>query len=306
MRLVPVWLAYAALDMYIVFYNYREALGYVGESFKKCFEESYCIAIIELVNRNLGPLTVLVCQMFGSRRHKVVALAGTERTLVFLRDTDDADWEAAGPAQVRVSTFIKYYSVVFIIVYITCILMYTTAVSVGVTLMYAIFSMAQLALNNLVMLQYYILERGYARINRLLETMDVRRDPISARHLLSRLIDVHNKLSQLVDNLNQGYVLALLFKWPYTILRVIMIVFRIIELSTVISIVGHPFTHSATILVMEHVAEISLFLIQLSVFCTIGEHLSYQVGYFSVIPNCKKYNIRNNFKNVFNNNCIFK
>ncbi|VVC27791.1 7TM chemoreceptor [Cinara cedri] len=282
-RFVPVWLAYVALDAYIAFYNYREALGYVGESFKKCFEESYCIAIIELVNRNWGPLMVLVCLMFGGRRHKVVALAGTERTLAFLRDTDAADWGASGAATVRLSPCVKYYSVVVIAAYMTCILMYTTTIPFRVTITYAFYSMGQTALYNLAMLQYYVLERGYARVNRLLETIDIYRDPVSARRLLARLSDVHDELGRLVDTLNRAYVLSLLFKWPYTIVRLIMIVFRIIELSAVVRIADHPFGHSAAILIVEHAAEIGLSLFQLSCFSTIGEHLSHQAGHFSVV-----------------------
>lgn len=285
---MPVWLAYTALNAVAVSVNYRKAQGYMDVSFKKCFEESFCIAIVDLVNRNLGPLSVHACLMFCGRRHKVTALAGVERTLTFLRDTDAAvaGWETAGAAAVRrLLPGAKYYSAAVMAVYLMCIVTSSIVASVGITLFYAVYLAGQMAVYNLVMLQYYVLGRGYARVNQMLETMDVRPDPVAARRLLTRLSDVHDELSRLVDSLNRAYVLSLLYKWPYNIVWLIMTVLRIMELLAILRVDNHPYSRVAPILAADYMAEIGLFFFQLSCFCAIGEHLSNQASYFSAVLN---------------------
>lgn len=275
MRVVPVWLAHAALDAFIVYYNYLEALGYVGDSFKTCFEESYCFAVIELVNRNFGPVTAMVCNMFFEHRRKAAGLAGTERILSFLRDTDDA--VDLCPAAARVSPIAEYYSVAVIAAYWACLWLYSVAVPTAVVALYCLYSFGQTALYNLVIFQYYVLERGYARVNQLLETADVRGDPKSERRSLARLADTHNDIGRLVEHLNRAYAVALLAKFPYNVVRLVMVVFRIIELSAIVN-TGNSFTRIAVCLIVEHVVEIFLFLMQLLCFSTIGTRLSQKAG----------------------------
>jgi len=267
-----VWLAYAALNAYVAYYNYAESVVYVGGSFKACFEESYCFAVVELVNRNVGPCSVLACMAFYGRRHKVAALAGTERTLAFvLRD------EAAA----RPPPAVRYCSAAVIVAYWSCLWLYTAAVPAAVMVAFCVYSVGQTAVYNLAVFQYYVLERGYARVNRLLETAgEARRrrgrDPAAARRSLARLSDVHDHLGRLAAHLNRAYVPALLFKWPYTVVRLVMVVFRIIELSAALR--SGAFSRVAAVLIAEHVGEVLLFLFQLICFSVVGARLTRQAS----------------------------
>lgn len=274
MRITPIWLAYATLDAFVLYYNYLSASGYVGESFKKCFEESYCFAIIELINRNLGPFTALVCTMFYGRRHKEVSLAGTERVLSFIQDTDQ---DVSTP----LSLVAKYYSVAVIVAYCARLWLYTAVLPATVVVMFCVNALGQTALYNLAMFQYYVLGRGYARINRLLEAEAATRQrvpapatgPLAAR--VACLAGTYDELGRLVNHLNQAYALGLLLRWPYTIVRLIMLVFHIIEYAAVAR-AGHgqPMSNVAVTLIVEHVGEILMFLQQLIMFCVTGTRLS--------------------------------
>lgn len=302
--------------MFIMYYNYLEGASYVGESFKKCFEESYCFAVIELFNRNIGPFTILICSMFYGHRNKVAALAGTERILRFLRETSSDDDDSGsnqtglGPNRAApnrpgfgsnrtgpgsngggvktnfkqvsaeatvLSPVAKYYSVVIIIGYASCIWLYTIAVPATVIALYCLNALGQTSIYNLVQLQYHVLERGYARVNQLVESMNVLRDQKSAKRSLVRLTDTYDELCMLVEHLNHAYTPGMLCKWPYSVVRLIMVVFRIIELSTVI-VHGHPLAVMATVLIFEHVGEIFLFLLQTMYFCMAGSRLSNQAS----------------------------
>jgi len=121
---------YVALDAFLIYYNFLEASGYVGESLRKCYEDSYCFAVIELANRNVGPFSALACTMFYGRRHKAAALAGTERTLAFIQDTDR---DAAAGGQVRPPDS-RYYSAAVMAAYTACIWLYVAAVPAYVIL----------------------------------------------------------------------------------------------------------------------------------------------------------------------------
>ncbi|KAL5240004.1 hypothetical protein ACI65C_007414 [Semiaphis heraclei] len=270
LRVTPIWLAYAALDAYVLYYNYLTSSRYVGESFRKCFEESYCFAIIELANRNVGPFSALVCTMFYGRRHKVAALAGTERVLAFIRDTDQDAAALLSPAA-------KYYSAAVIVAYWSCLWLYTVVQPAAVMAMFCINALGQTTLYNLAMFQYYVLGRGYARVNWMLETAAQR--PRAAR-CVARLAATCDELGRLVDHVNRAYVLGLLLRWPYTVVRLVMLVFRIIEYAAVANTGnGHPMSGKAIALIVEHVGEILMFLQQLTIFCVTGTRLSDEVRY---------------------------
>lgn len=281
-RFVPVWLTHMAVDAFVIFHNYFEVVGYVGESFKKCFEESYCFAVIELANRNLGPFTALMCMMFYGRRHKVAALAGTERVLRFLRETDDDCTNGCiANNAVSLSPIAKYYSTIIVVAYCAVVWLYWVAVPAKIVAPYCVNAVGQTALHNLAMFQYYVMERGYARINWLLDNAHVSRNPSSVHRSLARLADTHDRLGRLVDHLNRAYVLSMLVKWPYSIMRVIMVVFRIIEMSADIRF-DDSFARIPAILIVEHVCEMLLFILQLVCFCTVGTRLAYQASDYFV------------------------
>ncbi|CAH1720372.1 unnamed protein product [Aphis gossypii] len=275
-RVVPVWLAYAALDAFLLYYNYLEASGYVGESLRKCFEDSYCFAVIELANRNVGPFSALVCTMFYGHRHKAAALAGTERTLAFIRDTD-RDATHGGSVWPLDS---RYYSAAVIAAYSLCIWLYAAAVPAAVLLVIWLNALGQTTVYGLATFQYHVLGHGYARVNRLLEAAansggQPSSDFRSLAALLDRLADTCDDFGRQVGHLNVAYTPGLLLRWPYSMIRLTMVVFRISELW-VASQDGRPFAHVAAVLIVEHVGEILLFLVQLSSFCYAGTRLSYQ------------------------------
>ncbi|XP_022173615.1 uncharacterized protein LOC111036036 [Myzus persicae] len=260
-----------------MYYNYLEASGYVGASFRKCFEESYCFAVIELANRNLGPFSALACTMFYGRRHKAAALAGTERVLAFIRDTD-RDAATKHSSAPLLSPAVKYYSAALMAAYTACLWLYTAAVPVTVIFPYCVNALGQTAVYNLVTFQYNVLGNGYARIDRLLEkSVDAgghrRRRPLAAR--VARLARASDDFGRQVGHLNRAYAMTLLLKWPYSVVRITMVVFRIIELSATVQD-GRPFARVAVVLIVEHVGEILLFLVQLSYFCYTGARLSGQ------------------------------
>ncbi|XP_026808574.1 uncharacterized protein LOC113550714 [Rhopalosiphum maidis] len=290
-RIVPLCLAFAALDVSIIYYNYLEASSYVGASFRKCFEESYCFAVIELANRNLGPFSALVCAMFYGRRHKAAALAGTERVLAFIRDTDrDTGRDKAVP----LSRAAKYYSAAMMFAYTVFIWMYTAAVPAIVILFYSINAVGQTAIYNLATFQYHVLGCGYARIDHLLEADAVgRRARRSLAARVARLARVADDFGRQVSHLNRAYTMILFIKWPYSVVRITMVVFRIIELSAAVQGNG-PFARIAVVLIVEHVGEIFLFLVQLSYFCYTGARLSSQARVYTpdddnnIMPNANR------------------
>jgi len=207
--------------------------------------------------------------MFHGRRHKAASLAGTERVLAFIRDTDQDKSESLSAAA-------KYYSAAMLVGYVALIWLYTAAVPVAVIFLYSINALNQIAIYNLATFQYYVLGRGFARIDRLLEMDAVgyrARRSLAAR--VARLSRVSDDFSRQVSHLNQSYSIILLFKWPYNVVRIVMVVFRIIELSSTVQ-GTHQFARIAAVLIVEHVGEIILFLLQLSYFCYTGARLSGQ------------------------------
>lgn len=260
-----------------MYYNYLEASGYVGKSFRKCFEESYCFAVIELVNRNLGPFSALACTMFYGRRHKAAALAGTERVLTFIRDTDQ-DAATKYHSNDLLSPATKYYSAALMAAYTACIFLYTAAVPVTVIFPFCVNALGQTAVYNLIAFQYNVLGHGYARIGRLLEVAADASGYRARRSLaarVARLARTSDDFGRQVGHLNRAYAMILLLKWPYNVVRIIMVVFRIIELSSTVQD-GRPFARVAAVLIVEHVVEMLLFLVQLSYFCYTGARLSRQ------------------------------
>jgi len=93
--------------------------------------------------------------------------------------------------------------------------------------------------------------------------------------LVGRLADTCDDFGRQVGHLNQAYVPGLLLRWPYSMVRLTMVVFRIFELSAAAQD-DRPFAHVAAVLIVEHVGEIILFLVQLSSFCYAGTCLSNQ------------------------------
>ncbi|XP_060870238.1 uncharacterized protein LOC132944770 [Metopolophium dirhodum] len=283
-RVVPVWLAYVALDAFLIYYNYLEASGYVGKSLRKCFEDSYCFAVIELANRNVGPFSALACIMFYGRRHKAAALAGTERTLAFIRDTDP---DVADGGHVRPPDS-RYYSAAVMAAYTACIWLYVAAVPAYVILAIWLNALGQTTVYGLATFQYHVLGRGYARVNKLLEmAADVvghcgrpAPDCRTLANLVARLADTCDDFGRQVGHLNHAYVPGLLLRWPYSMVRLTMVVFRIIELSAAVRD-DRPFARVAAVLIVEHVGEILLFLVQLCSFCYAGACLSYQARVWS-------------------------
>ncbi|XP_026808603.1 uncharacterized protein LOC113550826 [Rhopalosiphum maidis] len=256
-RIVPVWLAYVALDAFIIYFNYTEASGYEGKTFRKRFEDSYCFAVIELA-----------CTMFYGRRHKAAALTGSERTLAFIRD-------AARGGTVRPPDSQHYSAAVMAACTARIWLYVASAVPAAIILARPGQSLATF--------QYHVLGRGYARVNRLLEAAA---DAVSYRSHLSpdfrslatlvdRLADTCDDFGRQVGHLNLAYTPGLLLRWPYSLVRLTTAVFRISELS-VAAQDGRPYAHMATVLIVEHAGEILLFLVQLSSFCYAGACLSYQ------------------------------
>lgn len=252
------------------------ALEYVGESFKKCFEKTYCIDIMEMTLRNIGPISALICMMFYGYRYKVASLTGTERILRFLRDTDDDDHHST----VRLSTVAKYYSATMVVTYSMLLYMHTIHASPIMIALFIINYMGRGVMFNLAIFQYYVLERGYARVNRLLEITNVHRNQESTHRLLAHLSDAHDNLGRLVEYLNQAYVPSLLLRWPYFVIRLIIVIIHIVEMLPIIRYVDNPLTNVTFVLTIEKVGEILLFLVQLICFSAVGSRLNYQVDTF--------------------------
>lgn len=269
-RLVPVWAFYACLNAFVVYYNYVEGVRYMDGSLRTCFEESYCFALIELFNRNLGPTSNVVCSMFYGRRYKCAGLTGAERTLRFLDET-------RGPASPgRLSRVFRFYSVASVAAYLTFTIFYMAMVPPVIIVAYWASSMGQVVVYMLVFVQYYVLYRGFQRVNDLVEVADVTgRPPTAARPSLARLCDVYDELCTLVEHVNRAYAPEMLLQWAYNIVRVIMVVFRLCE---IVSALDGPLASVTSYLIVEHVGELFLFVLHTSCTCVVGERLSREVG----------------------------
>lgn len=261
--------------------NYVEGVRYVGESFRTCFEDSYCFALIELLNRNIGPSSNVWCSMFYGRRSKTAGLAGTERTLRFLDETREPGVASDG----RLSRLFMVYSPVSLCLYLVFSHFYMSMVPPAIVIMYWTNAMGQMVVYMLVFTQYYVLERGFARVNDLIETIadrgcvdsvefaagvnDVRRPS------LARLTDKYDELCTLVDHVNEAYAPEMLLQGLYNIIRVIMVVFRLLE---IVSLPDGPLTTVTSYLAVEHVGELFMFVLHTMCMCTVGERLSREVN----------------------------
>lgn len=270
-RLIPVWVLYACLNVYVVHYNYLEGVWYVAGSFRTCFEESYCFALIELLNRNLGPSSNVMCSMFYGRWHKIAGLAGAERTLQFLDDTQDAV-----PLADRrgLSRAVWYAAPASLAAYASMSQFYMILVPPTVVVAYWFNGMGQMVVYILVFVQYYVLARGFSRVNDMVEALDVARDPVSAGRSLARLTSVYDELCTLAGHVNRAYAPEMLLQWAYNIIRVIMVVFRLMEIA---SSLDGPMAWATSYLLVQHLGELFIFVVHTSCVCTVGDRLSSEV-----------------------------
>lgn len=246
-------------------------MKYVGTSFKTCFEESYCFALIELFNRNIGPTSNIICTIFYGQRLKSVGLAGVERTLRFLDETN----ELVPPANRHLSLAVKFIGPVSVFLYEIQSLFYMSMVPPIIVVIYWANSMGQVTVYLLIFTQYYVLFRGFKRVNDLVDTMNVNRDLNANRLMLTRLSDVHDDLCTLVEHVNYAYAPEMLLQWPYNIVRVTMVLFRLLE---IVSTLNGPLASLTSYLIVEHVGELFMFVLHTSCMCTVGERLSTEVG----------------------------
>ncbi|KAL5239999.1 hypothetical protein ACI65C_007409 [Semiaphis heraclei] len=267
-RIIPVWMLYACLNVYVVHYNYVEGVRYVDGSFQTCFEESYCFALIELLNRNVGPSSNVMCSMFYGRWHKLAGLAGAERTLQFLDDTRDAVSMTNGR---DLSRAVWYAAPASLAAYASFSYLYTILVPPSVVVAYWFNGMGQMVVYILVFVQYYVLAHGFGRVNDMVEALDVAHDPASAGQSLARLIGVYDELCTVASHVNRAYAPEMLLQWAYNIVRVIMVVFRLMEIVS--SLDGHLAQYTSYLLV-QHLGELSIFVLHTSCVCTVGDRLS--------------------------------
>lgn len=277
-RMIPVWTLYACLNVYVVHYNYVEGVRYVDGSFQTCFEESYCFALIELLNRNVGPSSNVVCSMFYGRWHKIAGLAGAERTLRFLNDTRDAP-----PADHRgLSRAVWYAAPASLAAYASVSQFYMKMVPPAVVIAYWFNGMGQMVVYVLVLVQYYVLARGFNRVNDMVEALEVARDPSSAGRSLTWLAEVYDELCTLAGYINRAYTPEMLLQWAYNIVRVIMVMFRLLEIA------DGPMASVTPYLVVQHLGELLIFVVHTSCMCTIGQRLSSEVLLYDIIVSTHK------------------
>lgn len=269
-----MWAFYLCLNVFVVYNNYKQGMRYVGNSFRTCFEESYCFGLIELLNRNFGPTSNIACSMFYGRWYKNAGLAGAERTLRFLDETRDSV-PGRRRRRGRLSRLVRYFSPVSVCFYLVCLYFYVSVAPPVIVVLYWMNTMGQVAIYMLVFIQYYVFERGFARVNDLVETVTVVRPPRSARLSLVRLSDTYSELCTLVDHVNRAYAPDMLLQWVYNIIRIIMVVFRLLEIA---SSLNGPLVSPTSYLVVEHLGELFIFVLHTSCTCTIGERLSSQVS----------------------------
>lgn len=148
-RLLPVWSVYAAVDAFTAYYNYTEGVTYVAGSFRTCFEESYCFALIELLNRNVGPTSNVACSALYGRRRKNAGLAGSERALRFLAGTR----AAAPPADRPLSRCVRLITPASLAVYLATTHFYMALVPAVLVYLYWFNGMGQLVVYMLVFTQ---------------------------------------------------------------------------------------------------------------------------------------------------------
>lgn len=116
--------------------------------------------------------------------------------------------------------------------------------------------------------QYYVLMRGFRRVNALVDAVDVSRDPDGSGPALYQLCGTYDDLCAAVDDVNAAYAPEMLVQWLYNIVRVIMVVFRLLEIAS--STDGG----SPAYLIVEHVGELFMFVLHTSCTCTVGARLS--------------------------------
>lgn len=123
--------------------------------------------------------------------------------------------------------------------------------------------------------QYYVLMRGFRRVNELVDAVDATRDPAGARLSLVRLSGTYDELCALVETVNRAYAPEMLVQWLYNIVRVIMVVFRLLEIASQGADAGDPASY---LIAVEHVGELVMFAVHTSCTCTVGERLSAEVS----------------------------
>lgn len=137
-----------------------------------------------------------------------------------------------------------------------------------------------LQLRRLFTPQYYVLMRGFRRVNELVDAVDATRDPAGARLSLLRLSGTYDELCALVETVNRAYAPEMLVQWLYNIVRVIMVVFRLLEIASQGADAGDPASY---LIAVEHVGELVMFVVHTSCTCTVGERLSAEVSAPSVL-----------------------
>jgi len=149
--------------------------------------------------------------------------------------------------------------------------------------------MGQMVVYVLVFVQYYVLARGFGRVNDMVEALDVARDPASAGRSLTRLASVYDELCTLAGHVNRAYAPEMLLQWAYNIVRVIMVMFRLLEL---VSSLDGPMASVMPYLLVQHFGELFIFVVHTSCTCTVGDHLSGEVGtyylYYILLPYPRK------------------
>lgn len=266
-----MWVGYVILSSFVLYSNYITGKRYVGNSLQECFKESYCISVIDLVNRNLGPTTYVISAVFYGTKYKPYSLAGTERTLIFLNETS----RSIEMRERKLPLFTKIYSPTMICLYLLSFMLFSFKYPLWLVILHCWNAMGLLAAFSLAQFQYTVLEKGYARINYIIEKkINTSDNPKLVNQLLIRLIDRYKELSTLVDNVNQSYVPDMLFQWPYNIIRLVMTVFRIFE---ILSIIHSSRSKVNFALFLQHLVEILLFIFQNTYYCIVGSRLAMQV-----------------------------
>ncbi|XP_050541510.1 uncharacterized protein LOC126905638 [Daktulosphaira vitifoliae] len=286
-RLLPVWVVYIILNLYILYANYIAGIRYVGNSLQECFKESYCISVIEIINRNLGPTTYLISAVFYGSKYKIYSLAGTERILTFLHETD----HSVEMKKRKLSLITKIYSPIILCLYVCNIMLYSFRYPFFHIFLYSWNVMGLIAAFSLAQFQYTIFEKGYARINHIIEKkINSRDNPKLINQLLIRLIDRYKELCTLVDYVNQSYVPDMLLQWPYNIIRLVMTVFRMFEY---LSVLYGSQSKVALLLLLQHVTDIILFILQNTFYCVVGSRLAIQAK--KTLESLQRFNLQNDF-----------
>jgi len=210
--------------------------------------------------------------MFYGRWHKLAGLAGAERTLQFLYDTRDA--ASLANRHGGLSRAVWYAAPASLAAYASLSQLYMILVPPTVVVAYWFNGMGQMVVYILVFVQYYVLARGFGRINDMVESLDVARDPASAGRSLARLTGVYDELCTVAGHVNLAYAPEMLRQSAYNIVRVIMVVFRLLEIAS--SLDGQVASFTPYLLI-QHLGELFIFVLHTSCVCTVGDRLSGEV-----------------------------